>query len=78
MSNHLNTAPIVGDLQQLEAAVLGDNLEGCGACVYGVLDELLQSMHWCNNNLASRNFVDDGWLQSLERGIRTRQILRWG
>lgn len=61
----LDSGPIVGDLQQLQAAVLDHDFQRSRSRVHGIFDELLQSMHWRDDDLSCRNLVHDAWIQSL-------------
>lgn len=62
---HLNSAAIVGDLEELQASILGHHVQGSGARIDGILNELLESVNGSHNDLTGGNFVDDIWVKCL-------------
>ena len=50
---------VVGDLDELEAAVFYDDIYGRGVGVEAVLDELLHGRDWPLDDLAGGDVVDD-------------------
>ena len=62
---HLNSAAIVGDLEKLQAAILGHHIQGSSARIDGVLNELLESMDRSHNDLTGSDFIDDIWVKCL-------------
>lgn len=61
MVAYSDAVTIIGDLDELEAAVLDDNGDGGGACVEAVLHELLHRRDRPLDDLPSRNPVNH-WL----------------
>jgi hypothetical protein len=56
---------VVRDLEQLETALLGQNLEGGGTSINGIFDQLLEGVDRRYNDLARGNLVHDVRVQSL-------------
>ena len=49
---------VVGDLEELEAAIFNEDFEGRGAGVDGVFNELFEGVHRGDDYFASGDFVD--------------------
>ena len=56
---YLNAVTVVRDLEEFEASILDQNFDRGRASVNGILQELLECIHWSNNDLTGGNFVDD-------------------
>lgn len=65
----INPAAVVGDLQELQTALLDQYLEMGGASILGVLNELLQGVDRRNNNLPCCDLVDNIWIQGLRESL---------
>ena len=65
ITTHINARAIIGDLQQLQAAVFDQNLEGRGACIHGVLNQLFQRVNRGDDDLAGGDFVDNVLIKRL-------------
>lgn len=65
----IDTVAVVGDLKQLEAPVLDDNVERRRTSIHCVLNQFLQSMNWGDNDFAGSDFVDNILIKSLDEGI---------
>lgn len=69
--SYLNTASIVGDLQEFEATLLDQYLESGGTCVNGVLDQFFQRIDRGNNDLSSGDFIDYILIEGLHTPVRS-------
>jgi len=63
-----DSVAVVGDLNELEAAILDEEIDGGGAGVEAVLEELLDGVDRTLNDLAGGDSVDDGVTQALDFG----------
>lgn len=71
---YVNAASVVGNLEQLEAALLDQNFEGSRACVDCIFDQLLESVYRGHNDLAGSNLVDHILIECL-KAVKTHQTL---
>jgi len=69
MCAHVNATTVVGDLQQLQASILDENLQGRGSCVDSILHQLLQRIHRGHDNFPCSNFVDNILVKGLDRFV---------
>lgn len=56
---YLDSAAIVGDLEELQTSILGHHIQGSGARIDGVLNKLLESMDGSHNDFSRGDLVDD-------------------
>lgn len=71
---YIDPASIVRDLQQFQPTFLGDNLERCGARVDRIFDELLQGVHWGDNDLPGCDLVDNVLVQRTDAAGRGKGL----
>lgn len=63
-----DSVAVVGDLDEFKAAILDEEIDGGGARVEAVLEELLDGGDRTLNDLAGGDSVDDGVTQALDFG----------
>lgn len=63
-----DSVAIVGDLDEFEAAVLDDEVDGGGGGVEAVLDQLLDGGDGALDDLAGGDSVDDGLAEAVDFG----------
>lgn len=68
--SYLNTASIIGDLQEFEATFLDQYLESSGTCVNRVLDQFFQGIDGGNNDLSGGDFIDYILIERLRMPVR--------
>jgi hypothetical protein len=82
MPTHLNATPVVCYLQQLQPALLSEDVQRGSAGIDGILNKFLECMNRSNNDFASSDFVDNIRIERLmfmlvaEPG-RMREALAW-
>lgn len=59
---------VVGNLDEFEAAVFDNDVDGGGLGVEAVLDELFNGGHRPLNNLSGSDSIDDGLVESEDFG----------
>lgn len=67
LNTHVDPMPIVRNLKKLQTAIFDSNFHRSRSSIHGILDELLESVHWSDDDLAGSNLVDDIFVQRLGR-----------
>lgn len=68
MITNINSGTIISELQELQAAILDEDVELLGLGIDGVFDEFLESVDRGDDDFASCNLVDHEGIQSLGVG----------
>lgn len=73
---YVNAASVVGDLEQLEAALLDQNLERGRTCVDCIFNQLLESMDRRHDDFACCDLIDHILIERLWTENQTPCLLR--
>lgn len=65
-STYVYSTAIVSDLEQFQTTIFCQNLESGGASINSVLDELLECVNRCDNDLAGGDLVDNICVQCFD------------
>lgn len=63
---HVYAMAVVGNLEELEAAILDEDFNGSRTSVDGILDQLFQCMHGSHDDLSRSDLIDDIGIESLD------------
>lgn len=72
---NIDAVTVVGDLKQLQASILDNNLKGGRTRIHCIFDQLLQRMSRGDYDFAGSNFVNNILIKSLDKPVSSGSAL---